>query len=136
MHLCKKGLHNFILLGGGNLTTHGFGIMDEIMYNVDYVYYEPEEYSCIFINDDFIEEIIHNYLEGFKNMETYAHSTNDPGWGLNYCGITLIPPKALQKFSDIITSANNQYKSQELELLINMISEAMRENKFLIHYGI
>jgi len=122
--------------GGGNLATHGFGIMDEMMYEVDYVCYEPEEYNCIFIDDDFIDAIIHNFLEDFKNMKTYFHNTSKLGWGLNYCGITLIPSESLENFKDIITKANNYYKSLKLESLINMISDAIKKNKFIIHYGI
>lgn len=125
-----------ILKGGGNLATHGFGIMDEIMYDVDYVSYEPEEYNCIFIDDDFIDAIIHNYLVDFKNMKTYFHNTSNLEWGLNYCGITLIPSESLQNFKDIITKANIHYKSFELESLIKVISDAINKNKFIIHYGI
>jgi hypothetical protein len=75
------------------LTKHEFGIIDEIMFNVRYDFYEPEEYNCISVNDDFIEEMLHNYLEDFKNMKVYAHTTSYPSWGLNYAGITLIPPE-------------------------------------------
>ena len=53
-----------------------------------------------------------------------------------YGGITLIPPESLQQFSDIVTRANRHYKSQKLVLLIDMLYEAMENNKFLIHFGI
>lgn len=118
------------------MATHEFGIMNEIMYNVQYDFYEPEKYKCISVDDDLIEKIINDYLEDFKNMKTYAHNTINLVWGLNYCGITLIPPESLQKFNDIIISANKHYKSQQLQLLINKISEAIKNNKFLIHFGI
>lgn len=110
--------------------------MNEIMYNVRYDFYEPEEYNCISVNDDFIEEMLHNYLEDFKKMKVYAHTTSYPAWGLNYAGITLIPPESLQQFSNIVTRANKHYKSQQLGLLIDMLYEAMENNKFLIHFGI
>ncbi|WP_058486961.1 hypothetical protein [Defluviitalea phaphyphila] len=32
--------------------------------------------------------------------------------------------------------ANSHYQSQELESLIEMVSTAINENKYLIHYGI
>lgn len=118
------------------MSIHEFGIMNEIMYNVQYEFYEPEEYNCISVDDNLIEEIINNYLEEFQNMKTYSHNTVNQGYGLDYCGITLIPPESLEKFNNIITSANKHYKSQELELLINKISEAIKNNKFLIHFGI
>ena len=35
-----------------------------------------------------------------------------------------------------IIRANNRYQSQELEALIEVISDAIKEDKYLIHYGI
>lgn len=118
------------------MAKHEFGIVDEIMYNVRYDFYEPEEYSCISVDDDFIDEMLHNYYEDFQKMKAYAHTTSYPIRGLNYIGITLIPPESLQQFSNIVTSANKHYKSQQLQLLLDKISKAMRDNKFLIHFGI
>ena len=59
-----------------------------------------------------------------------------PGLGLDYCGITIIPPRSLKEFKKIIARANKQFKSSELENLINKINIAIRDNKHLIHYGI
>ena len=39
-------------------------------------------------------------------------------------------------FRDIIIKANGYYQSQELQLLIEKVSNAISENKYLIHYGI
>lgn len=118
------------------MAKHEFGIIEDIMYGVEYVYYEPEEYNSISVNDDLIEEIIKNYLKEFRSLKTYAHSTTKPITGLNYYGITLIPPESLKGFYSIITNANAHYKLQELEFLIDKIENAMINNKYIIHFGI
>ncbi|GCD10374.1 hypothetical protein [Clostridium tagluense] len=118
------------------MTKHEFGIIDFLIKDKWYVEYEPEEYNCTSVNDDLLDEIINKYVEEFTNMKTYAHILTNPMWGLNYCGITLIPPESLGKFCNIITDANNRYQSQELKLLLKKISEAIKEKKYLIHYGI
>ena len=118
------------------MTKHEFGIIDYLIKDKRYDEYEPEEYNCISVNDDLIDEIISKYVEEFTDVKTYAHIITKPMWGLNYCGITLIPPESLEKFFNIITNANNQYKSQELNLLLKKITEAIKGNKYLIHYGI
>ncbi|MCB2300714.1 hypothetical protein [Clostridium tagluense] len=59
------------------MTKHEFEIID----------YEPEEYNCISVNDDLIEEITNKYVEEFKNMKTYAHIISNQIYGLNYIGI-------------------------------------------------
>jgi len=55
---------------------------------------------------------------------------------LDYCGVTLIPPESLKQFRDVIIKANNHFKTKELQLLTEKITEAITENKYLIHYGI
>ena len=96
----------------------------------------PEKYNCISVNDDILENLIMKYDEELKKVKTYFQVTSQPGYGLDYCGITIIPPNSLQQFYNIITNANSYYQSQELKLLIEKISDALRENKYLIHYGI
>ncbi len=69
-------------------------------------------------------------------IKTYFQATTQPGNGLDYYGVTLIPPESLKQFRDILIKANSYYQSQELQLLIEKISTAISENKYLIHYGI
>ena len=40
------------------------------------------------------------------------------------------------QFRDVIIKANSQYQSQELQALIEMITDAIKKDKYLIHYGI
>jgi len=53
-----------------------------------------------------------------------------------YYGITLIPPKSLKYFFNIMVEENAKNKSKEFEILIEKISTAIKENKLMIHYGI
>ncbi|SHH42961.1 hypothetical protein [Tepidibacter thalassicus] len=115
---------------------HEFGIIDSLEdYNEDK--YEPKKYNCISVDDDFLTEIYHAGLKNkIKNLETFAHNVNRPFKGLAYCGITLIPTQSLKYFLDIIVETNLKYKSKELKMLIEKIFIAIKENKWMIHYGI
>ena len=118
------------------MVKHEFGIIDCFEENKWYSEYEPKKYNCISVNDDLIEALIENYIEELMKIKTYFQVTTQSGHGLDYCGVTIIAPNSLKQFYDIIKKANNYYHSQELKLLIIKISDAMRENKYLIHYGI
>lgn len=118
------------------MPKHEFGIIDSFEENRFYCSYEPEKYNCISVNDDLIEELISKYDNELMRIKTHFHDTSQPGYGLDYYGITIIPPNSLKQFYDIIINANVNYKSQELKQLIEKISNAMKENKHVIHYGI
>ena len=107
-----------ILAGGDKLAKHEFGIIDSFEENKWYSEYEPEKYNCISVSDDLIEELIIKYNEELMTIKTYFQVTTQPGTGLDYCGITIIPTDSLRQFRDIIIKANSQYQSQELKLLI------------------
>lgn len=114
---------------------HEFGIIDCLEEYTEK--YEPEKYNCTYVEDDLLDEV---YDEEFKakieNLDTFAHNTDRPYKNLAYYGITLIPPKSLETFLDIIIEANAKYKAKELEILIDKITYAIKENKWMIHYGI
>ncbi|TZE80678.1 hypothetical protein [Calorimonas adulescens] len=118
------------------MAKHEFGIIDFFEENKWYSEYEPEKYNCISVDDDLLEELIGKYIEELMKVETYFQITTQPGHGLDYCGVTLIPPTSLKQFRDVITKANSYYQSQDLQLLIKKVSDAIIENKYLIHYGI
>ena len=115
---------------------HEFGIID-CLEEYDENKYEPEKYNCVPVDDDFLSEIYHaGFKDKIEKLETFAHNTNRPFKDLAYYGITLIPPKSLKYFLDIIVEEHSKYKSKELEELIVKISTAIQENKWMIHYGI
>ena len=118
------------------MAKHEFGIIDSFEENKWYSDYEPKKYNCISVNDDLIEELIKKYYEELMAIKTYFQVTTQPGNGLDYYGVTLIPPKSLIQFRDVIIKANSQYQSQELQALIEMITDAIKKDKYLIHYGI
>lgn len=118
------------------MAKHDFGIIDFFEENKWYSGYLPEKYNCISVNDDLIEELISKYDKELMKVKTYFQITTQPGYGLDYCGVTIIPPNSLNQFYDVITKANHCYQSQELKQLLEKISIAIIENKYLIHYGI
>ena len=126
----------FTFARGDSLAKHDFGIIDSFKENKWYSDYEPEKYNCISVDDDLLEELIIKYNKELMAIKTYFQVTTQPGNGLDYCGVTLIPPESLKQFGDIIIKANSYCKSQELQSLIEKVSNAIRENKYLIHYGI
>jgi len=77
------------------MAKHEFGIIDYFEENKWYSAYEPEKYNCISVSDDLIEELIIKYNEELMAIKTYFQVTAQPGTGLDYCGITLIPQNPL-----------------------------------------
>ncbi len=118
------------------MAKHEFGIIDSCEENKWYSEYEPEKYNCISVSDDLIEKLIVTYEKELMAIKTYFQVTTKPGRGLDYCGVTIIPPESLKQFRDVIIKANNEYQYQELEALIEKISDAIKNDKYIIHYGI
>jgi hypothetical protein len=50
--------------------------------------------------------------------------------GLAYWGVTIIPPNSLREFIFVLDE-----KSQ-FDELIELLQKALKENKYIIHYGI
>ena len=88
--------------------------------------YEPRKYRCISVDDDLVEPIDAD----LSNMECYWHTLDAPGKGLAYCGITLIPPHSIHAFIEVIR--DNPALSDLLELL----EQAQKEHKWVIHFGL
>lgn len=116
--------------GSGDLMAkHEFGILETNPESeASYDTYEPEKNNCIAVDDDSIEPL----LKKLSLMETYSHRLSRPIKGLEYTGITLIPPTSLPQFKTIIASISRA----ELHVLSNKIDEAMQRHKFMIHYGL
>ena len=71
-----------------------------------------------------------------NTLKTFAHNTNRPYKNLSYFGITLIPPSYQQQFFNIVREANDDYQSEQLEKLIKKIDQAIKEDKWMIHFGV
>lgn len=111
-----------------------FGIIDRIEKDKDYsAKFEPEKYHCVFIDD---EAYINDWWDRLVLMKTYYHNLKRPGTGLARWGVTLIPPESLAAFQDIVISDHRIYEDEHLVLLAEKIEQAIRENKYMIHYGV
>lgn len=116
--------------------VHEFGIVDCILEYKENEY-EPEKYNCITIDGEFIDEIYHKgFGNKMKHLDTFAHNINRPFKDLAYYGTTLIPPSSLHQFLSILTEENMIYNSDKLEKLIDIILTSIKEDKWLIHYGV
>lgn len=87
---------------GDTVAKHEFGIIDSFEENKWYSDYEPEKYNCISVDDDLIGELTIRYDEELMVIKTYFIVSTQVGKGLDYCGVTLIPPESLKQFRDII----------------------------------
>ena len=109
------------------MPGHEFGIMQFPPENgKEYIDYEPEKYGCISVDDEYILRIIIK----LKIIKCFHNSTDNPKFGLNYYGITLIPPESLGNFTDIVMDI------KALSELTALLEQARREGKFVIHFGI
>ncbi len=109
------------------MAKHEFGIMQNPPKSGKrYDKYEPQEYNCISVDDDYIEPI----LSDFDNINFFWHSIDVPEKGLCYCGITLVPPTSMQAFISVIDG------NKHLSELKSLMQKALDENKWVIHYGL
>ena len=109
------------------MAKHEFGIMKNAPEKgTRYDEYEPQKYNCISVNDDYLEDIVPE----FDDIDFYWHTTDVKGKGLAYCGVTIIPPESNQAFANVINSIS------ELADLQTLCTKAIKENKWLIHFGL
>ena len=107
--------------------THEFGIMTEDpLPGERYDSYEPWEYNSISVHDDFIEPL----MPQLNDIDMFWHTVDVPGKGLAYCGITLIPPTALPEVLEIICPVS------ELQALSELVECAIKEQRYIIHFGL
>lgn len=111
------------------MAKHQFGVMEKEPIDTQrFDEYEPYKYNFISIDDDYIEPI----LVDLKNIDCYYHTLLNKSKGLDYCGITLIPPKSLDTFIKILLCQDNSKYND----LINLAKYAKEFNKYIIHFGI
>lgn len=111
------------------MAKHEFGIMpNEPLSSESFDTYEPQKYNCIMVDDDFIEPIV----KDLQGIDCYWHNLRVAEQGLDYCGITLIPPKSIDALISILSSQNKQEYTSLIELAI----QAKENGKYIIHFGI
>ena len=118
------------------MAKHNFGILEQFEENKWYQEYEPEKYNCISVDMDVMDEVFGAYREELVAIKAFACVSTQPIQGLDECSVTLIPPQSLEVFCNIIVMANKSLHSEELVLLIDKIQEAIKNNQYLIHFGI
>ncbi|MBP0976488.1 MAG: hypothetical protein J6P20_10555 [Oscillospiraceae bacterium] len=109
------------------MPKHEFGIMRECPKPGErYDSYEPARFRCISVDDEAIEPL----LQKLEQVKCYWHTLDRPEHGLAYCGITLIPPESLNAVMEIVQHDRN------LSDFLALLSEAQKEERFIIHFGI
>lgn len=109
------------------MAKHEFGIMEKApISGKRYDEYEPKKYNCISVDDDYIEGI----QEQLLIFDSFCHTIDIPMKGLNYIGITLIPPTSMDAFLTVI--GNDSEYAELRKLLI----DAKNRSKYVIHYGL
>lgn len=109
------------------MAKHEFGIMEKApISGTRYDEYEPKKYNCISVNDDYIDGI----QEQLLIFDSFCHTLDIPMKGLNYIGITLIPPSSLDAFLTVIGNGT------EYAELRKLLIDAKNRNKYVIHYGL
>ena len=109
------------------MAKHEFGIMmDAPQQGKRYDEYEPWKYTCISVDDAYLEGIV----ERLSSIDFYWHTLSVKGKGLAYYGVTLVPPCSLKAFIDVIAD------NSELSELKKLLENALSNNKWVIHYGL
>jgi len=109
------------------LAKHSFGIIKDPPKE-DYLDYEPEKYGCINIDDDIIEKLAWDFL----GIPCYWQNLSRPEKGLDYTGISLIPPESAGQFGKIFEKHNGLMCKEIADLFFY----AEKEGLFVLHYGI
>lgn len=111
------------------MARHEFGIMENETINKEgFDEYEPHKYNCIEVDDELIEPI----LIDLQSVDCYWNTLQIKGKGLAYYGVTLIPPKSMNRLVDILSLQDKL----EYIALISLVNKAKEENKYIIHFGI
>ena len=109
------------------MAKHEFGIMmDAPQQGKRYDEYEPWKYTCISVDDAYLEGVV----ERLSSIDFYWHTLSVKGKGLAYYGVTLVPPCSLKAFIDVIAD------NSELSELKKLLEKALNNNKWVIHYGL
>lgn len=109
------------------MAKHEFGLMKtDPVPGVRYDEYEPQKYDCISIHDDYIEPL----LPELNGIDFFWHTLDCPGKGLAYTGITLIPPSSM---GDVLAVLGDW---EFFAPLRELLSRAVAEGRFVIHFGI
>lgn len=120
-----------------------FGIISNFDKDKDYSEVESggflemlKRYNCIRIPD----EMINDWWGDLTEIDTYYHHYNNPQKALARWGVTLIPPESLEQFIAVVkTKTDPNFEAEwpsELKNLIELFQKAIKESKYIIHFGV
>lgn len=112
--------------------THEFGVLELQNRQLSYDTYAPERYDCVSVDGEWVD----GFIDKLKHMRTYSHSYNRPGYGLEECGVTLIPHESLALFYQVVKATMYTNESEQLNQLVAKITQAQVEKKDIIHFGL
>ena len=113
-----------------------FGIINNFNEKKDYTGYHPEKYSCVAIDDDLYLNDWWNDLSRIDTLNVYSKGVLQQQKALSRWGITIIPPKSLTDFLDIVIKDKRYKRDVNLVALADLIEEAIKTQKYVIHYGV
>ena len=113
-----------------------FGIIKDFDKKKDYTGYYPEKYNCVAIDDDLYLNDWWQALMQIDTFNVYSKGVLQPQKALSRWGITIIPPKSLPAFLDIVKNDNRCNNDDHLITLVNLIEEAIKMQRYVIHYGV
>ena len=113
-----------------------FGIIEDFDEKKDYTGYYPEKYNCVAIDDDLYLNDWWNDLSLIDTFNVYSKRVLQSQKALSRFGITIIPPRSLPAFLDIVISDRRYKKDKRLVVLADLIRYAIEQNKYMIHYGV
>lgn len=111
------------------MMSHEFGIIPFTPEKgEDFSEYEPERYGCIRVPDSCVEELCFRSRE----LPTYFFRLGKRELGLNYYGVTLIPPESLPELEEEAL----EIQGRGMEELVELIRRARAEDRYVIHFGL
>ena len=113
-----------------------FGIICDFDENEDYDGYHPEKYNCVAIDDDLY---LNDWWEKLKSIDTFnvlSKGVLQPQKALSRWGITIIPPTSLLHFLEIVKNDKRYHEDEYLVALAVLIEKAIKNQKYMIHYGV
>ena len=119
------------------MLMHNFMLLDRTEEECELImeeYWHNKQPNDLIANVE--DDIICDLMEDFNLMIVSSEDSKVKYFGLNYAGITIIPPDSLSYFQNVFLKKKLTKKSSGVCDLIAMISRAVKENKSIIHYGI
>ena len=113
-----------------------FGIIEHFDKKKDYTGYYPEQYHCVAIDDDLYLNDWWEALSQIDTLNVYKKGVLQPQKALSRWGTTIIPPASLPALFKIVTSDERCKTDKHLMALADLVCQAIRDNKYMIHYGV